>query len=394
MRPSCSDISRRPCLRRSRSRPRGFRRGLSLVELLLAVFILAIGVISVAAIFPAAIFVQRQSTDDTLGPIVADNAMAVLRQRLRQEDFGPLAPFYPPNSVPALLPFQAVGAPTASLAGDWGWRRPAYVIAQPSMTIDGIDVANGSMVIFRPAQGPTNELTYSELPWNPLATAIVTDPSSPQFLQPAWYGAFPPTIVIRTEDRIYPLGAAAPQYRWEVLFRRFQGRVLAAIFVYRVTRAGGEGGGFRVGPASAPLSTALPSFPIGVALADLGLPVWTAGGADGNVQTLADNAVVPGIVAGNPFAIDNPLQAWQAPGQWLLDQNNNVHRVLRGRKLQSDGAPVLARPLPLIPALPAFPPVPNGDIDAPRVVQAIWYLPARDAAGNTITPVFVTVREL
>ncbi|MGA1708204.1 MAG: type IV pilus modification PilV family protein, partial [Phycisphaerales bacterium] len=64
------------------------RRGFSLIEVLLAVFILGIGIISIGAIFPAGIVQQRQSLDDALGPIVADNALATLRAKLSQTDFG------------------------------------------------------------------------------------------------------------------------------------------------------------------------------------------------------------------------------------------------------------------------------------------------------------------
>lgn len=393
MRPSPDACRSRPLIARGRS-----RRGFSLVELLLAVFILAIGVISVAAIFPAAIYVQRQSTDDTIGPIVADNAFALLRQRLRQEDFGDLwgGSAFSAVNVGGLLPPPATSAATYALAGDWGWRRPASVIAQPSAVIGDETVSNGSILIFRRGAGPTSDVTFSELPWNPLATAVDTDPSGTgagtfDLLQ---YAADPPAIVIRAEERVYPAGSVNPQYRWEVLFRRFQGRVLAAVFVYRVTRAGGEAGGLRIGPAATPFNPALPSFPVALGLADANLPFWTAGGADEDLSTIVDNAVVPGIAPGSPFKIEDPLYAWQAPGQWLLDQNNNVHRVLRGRRLPTDGAPVLARPIPLVPAIQAFPPVPGGAFDAARVVQALWYLPARDAAGNTITPIFIAVREL
>lgn len=54
--------------------------GFSLVEMLLAVFILGIGVISISALFPAGIALQRQATDDTVGPIVAKNALATDRK--------------------------------------------------------------------------------------------------------------------------------------------------------------------------------------------------------------------------------------------------------------------------------------------------------------------------
>ena len=66
----------------SRSASIRTRRGFSLIEVLLAIFILGIGIISIGAIFPAGIVQQRQSLDDALGPVVADNALASLRAKL------------------------------------------------------------------------------------------------------------------------------------------------------------------------------------------------------------------------------------------------------------------------------------------------------------------------
>ncbi|MHC4101017.1 MAG: type IV pilus modification PilV family protein, partial [Planctomycetota bacterium] len=64
------------------------RNGFTLMEVLIAIFILGIGVIGIAALFPAGIAQQRSSVDDVLGPVVADNAMALLRARLEPGDFG------------------------------------------------------------------------------------------------------------------------------------------------------------------------------------------------------------------------------------------------------------------------------------------------------------------
>ena len=71
------------------TKARRHQAGFSLVEVLLAIFIMGLGVIAVAALFPAGIAQQRRSADDIIGPIVANNALAVLRTRLRAEDFGP-----------------------------------------------------------------------------------------------------------------------------------------------------------------------------------------------------------------------------------------------------------------------------------------------------------------
>src|SRR5215510_7534796 len=77
------------------------RSGFSLIAVLLAVLILGVGVISSAALFPAGIVQQRLSVDDGMGPRVANNALSILRSKLKQDDFGYFftAPV-PPNSHP------------------------------------------------------------------------------------------------------------------------------------------------------------------------------------------------------------------------------------------------------------------------------------------------------
>ena len=55
--------------------------GFALVEVLIAIFILAIGMISVATIFPVAIHQSRQATDDIVGQMVGEQALALLRTK-------------------------------------------------------------------------------------------------------------------------------------------------------------------------------------------------------------------------------------------------------------------------------------------------------------------------
>ena len=75
------------------TRPRSGRRGFSLIELLLAIFILGIGIISIAAVFPAGIIQQRRAQDDVMGPVVAEEALAVIRSKVSPEDFGTFEQF-------------------------------------------------------------------------------------------------------------------------------------------------------------------------------------------------------------------------------------------------------------------------------------------------------------
>ena len=91
------------------------RHGFSLVEVLLAIFILGIGVIAVAALFPAGIAQQRRSVDDIMGPIVANNALAILRLKLQPEDFGTFEEFAVAGPISAPMP---------TIEGDWPWMRP------------------------------------------------------------------------------------------------------------------------------------------------------------------------------------------------------------------------------------------------------------------------------
>ncbi|MFM8784997.1 MAG: prepilin-type N-terminal cleavage/methylation domain-containing protein, partial [Phycisphaerales bacterium] len=101
------------------------RRAFSLIELLLAVFILAIGIISVSALFPAGIAQQQQTTDDQLGPVVAEQALGLLRSRVRPEDFGSFEEF-------GILSVLSGSTQSSSYAyrpapGDWSWIRPGVI---------------------------------------------------------------------------------------------------------------------------------------------------------------------------------------------------------------------------------------------------------------------------
>lgn len=362
------------------------RRAFSLIEVLLAIFILGVGVISIAALFPAGIAQQRLSVDDIVGPTVANNAMGIIQSKIRAQDFGMVEDF---------------GFTSRTIPGDWGWSRPAfYFVNTPMPGLGNLAILAGSVSIFgRTSQGAA---TNTEIPWSAAlyGNNINTPPPKP--------------FVITQRERYYPMGsynaiggdAPKPQYVWDCMFRRFEGKIQVAIFVYRVTVPGGSAASYVVAPNAT--NAGVPPLPVSLDLTIAGTPTyapWDVGGLDANPLTLDDNTMVRGNPGGTAYNADDARQAWQEPRQWLLDQNNNVHRVLAHSRLDDlDGNPLrveLVRAVPSMPNLanpalgaksPFFLPGANPSID--DVVTNIWYIPFSDSKGLTLTPVYVTVKEL
>jgi len=448
------------------------RRAFTLVEVLLAVFILGIGIISVSALFPVGIVQQRASNDDALGPVVAQHAMGVIRSKVGQDDFGTFEEYDLTDLYDESDP-----APT-TIPGDWLWKRPTMYF-QPRLTgvgwtDDNVEDDTGTIDVFGTlllnaelGAGPSNNLNLARVgsefstdglgndanrvygipvnrrKWDPdldtrTPLAIFADYDGDSIeddgellaRQPAaiitqherWWPAMPPSRLLTGVD---PAGEAnaqsrrKPQFVWDCMFRRFEGRILVAVFVYRVGTAGVEAGPYRV--AQAPSMTPLASYPtmprLGAfpppppatdpflpkppvsALALAGTSQPRASGADTFVNTRADNAVVPGTNAGVPasgFDVTKDLFAWQAPNQVWLDPWNDVHRVVGGRRTSADGPVTLARPISA--KLPSAVYFGVGQDGLPRpdrgTLPVIWYLPTEDANGVSITPVYVTVMEL
>ena len=349
------------------------RRSFSLIEVLLSVFILGIGVISIAALFPAGIAQQRQSVDDITGPIVAQNALAILRTKLRPADFGTFEEF-------------GAGPPLFTIDGDWPWLRPAFIFAGSSYPPGTIDIFNGTG-----AAGASEPGITSGIPFNTTR-----------------YTGGAPTFILTQQERYYPMASVntgirppKPQYVWDCMFRRFQGKVMVAIFVYRTTIVGGGDVAYSVPPN--PTDPDVPPMPI-----NLALPLterWdTYGLTSGN--TTQDDALIVGT---EPYNTADQAQSWQEPGQWILDQNNNLHRVLSQYRHDEFGPVVeLIRPVPSLPSyldnvfVYYLPGLPNPSVD--DVVSNIWYIPRevkvdtnQDGQGDLpvrLTPVYVTVREL
>jgi len=461
-------------------RPR--RSGFSLVELLLSIFILAIGVIAISAIFPAGIIQPQQATDDVIGPIVAQNALGVLRSKLDQEDFGTFEQFgiYLKDNLPDGEDVQSVAVESPS-PGDWTWMRPSYVLRggvadpEPSANLTP-NPLHGAMDVFglrhtrklmnfsdlpeqagEPAISPsgafnssgfytTSDLSRTAINGNPADTGQIPM-ASPDFFQGVYEGAedlcgipynrnkhavlnpFSPTdnfngpyisdparqgrdepmVTILQSERVWPQGSARPQYVWDCMFRRYQGRIQVAIFVYRVSAASNEPRAWSVPFGK---NTSFPPnglaqvgwyespMPARALLPDDGY--WTARGLDSDNETnRLDDLIVPNTApSGSVLSLVDPYsEGWQSPNQWLLDQNGNIHRVLAGRRNQSEGPVRLARPVPHVARHASNGNVDDGfgnstTVDQASAVKAVWFIPPETVDGMILTPVFVTVRDL
>jgi hypothetical protein len=389
------------------------RRAFTLTEVLMALFILGVGIISIAALFPAGIAQQRRSADDVIGPTVADNALAVLRAKLRPEFFGTFDEFSPAIAY--------LYAPIPTQPGDWPWLRPGFIFNDDSSTPE-VD-ESGAIDIFShdwTVGTSTRKATEFGPPDYSTSGYVAPDGVTPdpnlfgipynRFI----YGAEPPRILITQEERFFPQTSQLsanpdqPQYVWDCMFRRFQGRILVAIFVYRVTIPGGEGAryvsrplvsGFRVSPIPVRLEIATPQVPA---------PAWDAFGSD-SIAGNDDDAIVLGTDPCSNYDPFDPFQSWQESGQWLLDQNNNVHRVLSAYCDDPADSRVIELVQPPAELPVSFGPVPayyslpvsggNQVFGQDNIVSHIWYVPTNfidpvDGREYRLTPVYATVKEL
>ena len=179
------------------------------------------------------------------------------------------------------------------------------------------------------------------------------------------------------------------------MFRRFQGRVLVAVFVYRIVAPDGKGAYLVDTDGLDNLD-----FPRRV---NLKTESSTGSWPD------ADDFAMKELAESNIDDPTEPRNQWQFPGQWIVDQNGSIHKIKRGRRRSNDAHVVLtSRPL----EIPVFAGGFNGgegvnslwwDDDVPfsdvqnkgyGVVTDIWFVPTRDSNGNTIVPVYAMVQEL
>lgn len=429
-------------------------RGFSLVEMLLAVFILGIGVISIAALFPAGIALQRQATDDLIGPLVAKNAFATLRSKLTQTDFGDFSDFGFSDAYPFNTPYTATpigGTPIPLPDGDWGWMRPGFVFddaGTPNVDESAIDIFSSMKT--RQALGITSLpvvnlgnhlLDPSEL-WSAPPTALLKGIPYNRVKYPLFSIAFDggvmgtdypnryyeqvaiqPSVTFTQGERAYPQGranyaagtATRPQYFWECMFRRYGGRVQVAVFVYRVSAAGGDSRAYSVAQnniynSQAPAFMSLPfepPLPAKFLAPNIGTATsWPSITATAPRDEIPGTAAIATVPTAAQFGFDKTWDDWQAPGTWLVDNHATIHKVISGRSNPTQGPVKLQRPIARLPQTPVNGVLPNSLPAANNLpsdfISAIWFIPQRDfdAAAATpavrfsLTPVYVSVEEL
>jgi prepilin-type N-terminal cleavage/methylation domain-containing protein len=377
--------------------------GFSLIELLIAIFILGIGIISIAALFPAGMSQQQKSTDDLMGTIVARNALTLIRSKLEQEDFGYSKEF--DDRFSSSVCGTASSSNTSDInewptvCGDWMWRRPAIFPDDYGTTS-----LRGAIDIFATPESPDQPLVE---PWSNASVPNFVPPGIP-FNKERYpdidnnFDGVPdemdtPVIRLLAGERQYPMWSGAipndrpkGQYYWDCMFRRYQGRILVAIFVYRVV-APSETSAYTIATGTAP------ELPYRANLVNSSSEAWNA------------NLFPPTLVGtenDDPKVLDNQ---WQYPGQWLVDQNGNVHNVMKGRRRPGDSAVQLASSPAMLEASnwyssPAYGRgnvnwwdagvAPNGGFVDTGVVTDIWFVPVRDANKRLLVPVYATVQDL
>lgn len=436
------------------------RRGFTLVELIIAILVLGMGLVMLAAIFPAGIAQQQFANDDILGRVVADHALSVIRTKVKPDDFGTFEQFYLADQRPTggngatELPFRTVGgAPIRAIPGDWTWKRPGFVFDAPGTTVDegkidifsweatrigvggvsaqlplatgqsllGVDdtlaratefpqplipVAADVPSLFQPE---TRHRLYG-IPYNRekydsdfgIATAETEIYEYDAAGAPLRRSREPAAFILQ-EERTWPQGAGSRtspgQYYWECMFRRFQGKMYVAIIVYRVAPPGGEPRPYSVARASVNPALLgqpqgnqnLPPLPVTVRLDN-------AANQGGAKSVWSPGSDIPVVAATAPvFNAAAQFDAWQLPGQWVLDKFNNVHRVVNGRRVTANWPVRFARPIALVPQVPSLvgqAAGPATNDQGAQTIDQIWYLPGRDGNGNALIPVFCTVQEL
>ncbi|MEM7227964.1 MAG: prepilin-type N-terminal cleavage/methylation domain-containing protein [Planctomycetota bacterium] len=432
-------------MQRTQHNSRVGRRGFSLIEVLMAIFILSVGVISISALFPAGIVQQQRGADDVIGPIIADNAMAIIRSKVDPSLFSDLdSSAY--NISAADLPLdvgsESTAMPFTSLQvnTDWPWLRPSMIHdpTDPFNPLHGaIDIFSSQYVRATQGVGPSvdgNLQIATEFPGG-LGSGLYGIPfDTDRAFDENGSSLLPFERVITRQERFYPQQSASsaggpedfekPQYVWDCMFRRYNGRIQVAIFVYRVIPPPGFDEWVYYSPYrldNGTFGADVPYLPERLNLvtpaAEAAMATQSQWSAYNHVDLSNESPITPyvvrGVDGGEPWDEFNPYQSWSAAGQWLVTQNNEVMRVLSNqRDDESDPLDVelIRPPMPMLD-LPsnyffgtgaAF--TARGGIRYDGSVTHIWYLPRQvefdvndDSTTDltvTIEPVFATVREL
>ena len=406
------------------------RRAFTLIELLLAVFILGIGIISVSALFPAGIAQQQRALDDQLGPVVAEAALGILRNRVDTADFGSFESHagsilagQPPTTDLTVLAgssFRSSYVYRPAL-GDWSWIRPSRYSVNAGGWVAGrfpdgaIDIFGSDLLASATGPGGQGQSgTYQhEFRPNPMG-AVRGIPYNLGRIGRDADLAKPPAFVVTQRERCWPAipeGEAGdgvrPEYQWECLFRRSGGRIQVAIFVFRVVSQGGASR-LWVSPDLLPIRRVLASSSSSDGQTLIGAgnqpPVatpWVAG----------DNPAFPGPYTSGTIGIAQGLQPtdvpgsvwhqWQLPGQWIVDNYANVHRVRKGRILGGPSESVevrLSAPIPLPPAAePAgdYERQTYGNLQLQLGMRTFHFIPGIVDGGTVqLVPVYAIVRDL
>jgi prepilin-type N-terminal cleavage/methylation domain-containing protein len=389
------------------------RRGFSLVEMLFAIFILGLGVISIASLFPVGLTQQQRSADAIIGPTIANNALEVIRGKVKADDFGwfdNLGNIYlPPPQNPGTGIATDFRYPSGSgfapgLQGDWSWRRPAFYIGNGALDQDQDQFGNtrnisaGSINLFEGLNiGTSAADTNTEIPFNSVKyfNGLISAP---------------PRIIITQEERYFPQRSTEmyannngyvepPQYIWDCAFRRFEGKIQVAIFVYRAQVTGGEAAAFHANdfanrpPGITGDEPLLPHFNLLDGNAGSADDPWPDNPSGGGYSE--DDAFILNTDPGDPVDLRAFDDGWQGPGEWMLDQYGAIHRVMSGRRNGEDGPVQLVRPVrELHYTRPAYP----IHFDEGVAVWELWYIPPvvidQFEREWRLTPVYLAVREL
>ena len=414
-----------------RTNSSGVRFGFSLVELLMAIFILGIGIISIATLFPAGIAQQQKAMDDQVGPLVARNAMSLLRSRIPAGSFGHVE-------------IDALNSPWDVTSGDFPWLRPAVVVGSNASgpEVGALDIFNTHSEYGVNVDTITEDASdlwlglalteYDGIPYAGHQNDDVSDKGD---------GIRAPLVFIEQSERQYPkydASGRAPRYYWDCMFRRAGDKVFAAILVYRVQPLQGDQPSWRV-QADASGQIAVP-WMLDLESGSNDYEPWRVGQGIGFPEDRSQ-WVLPNADAGDSYDPMLNDDCWQCPGQWLVDQNGVVNRIAVGRSRKDDPTTHVELAYPVLPLAEdsvhfpenslvgfAYEPQhrvpltgsvilpagargdssfaysrgmitpPDGSVVGGPAVSRLWYVPGGFVDGNgnewNFTPVYILVEEL